>query len=64
MKRRSLIMTGAAVLVFGGALAATRTAVDAVNNRERTPQVNQWRPGGEIAMSVYEMGTQSAHPPR
>ncbi|MBS0399015.1 MAG: hypothetical protein JSR95_10090 [Proteobacteria bacterium] len=64
MPRRRLILTGAAILVFGGALAATRTAVDAVHGQERGAHASQWRPGGEIAMSAYEMGAQAVHPPR
>lgn len=64
MQRRRLIITGVAILVFGGALAATRTAVDAIHTKQHVPQVNQWRPGSELAMSAYEMGAQSVHPPR
>ncbi len=64
MQRRKLIMTGAAILVFGVAFAARKTAEDADRNQVSAPVVSKWRPGSDIPMSAFEVGEVRAAPPR
>ena len=64
MQRRKLIMTGAAILVFGVALAAKRTAEDADRNLSRPTSLAKWQPGSDIPMSAFEAGDIVAGRPR
>ncbi len=64
MKRHKLIMTGAAILVFGVAFAAKRTAVDADRHLDRPTSLAKWQPGSDIPMSAYGLTELSAGRPR
>ena len=64
MQRPKLIMSGAAILVFGVAFAAQKTAEDADRDQEARPVMSKWRPGSDIPMSAYEVGEVGAAPPR
>ena len=54
MQRPKLILTGTAILVFGVAFAAQRTAVHSDRSTERSTAIAKWKPGSEIPMSAYE----------
>jgi hypothetical protein len=64
MQRRKLIMTGVAILVFGVAFAAQRTAGDSDRGQDAAPLVTKWRPGSDIPMSAFEIGEDGAGRPR
>ena len=64
MQRRRLIMSGAAILVFGVSFAAQRTAENADRSQVPSPDMMKWRPGSVIPMSAYERGGDAAGPPR
>lgn len=64
MQRRKLIITGAAILVFGVAFAAKRTAEDADRGLNRPTSLARWSPGSDIPMSAFEIGEVSAGRPR
>ena len=64
MQRHKLIMTGAAILVFGVAFAAKRTSEDADRTVVRPTSLPKWQPGSDIPMSAFEMGDVGAGRPR
>ena len=64
MNRRKLILTGTAILVFGVAFAAQRTAVHSDRSTDRRSAVERWTPGSEVPMSVYERDRIAVERPR
>ena len=64
MHRRKLILTGTAILVFGVAFAAQRTALHSDRTTERSPTIAKWRPGSEVPMSAFEHDRAGMERPR
>ena len=64
MQRRKLILTGTAILVFGVAFAAQRTALHSDRTTGRSTEVAKWKPGSEIPMSAFERDHVGMQQPR
>jgi hypothetical protein len=64
MNRRKLILTGTAILVFGVAFAAQRTALHSDRSTDRRSAVVRWTPGSAVPMSAFENDRVVAERPR
>jgi len=64
MNRRKAIMTAAAALAFGIALAAQPSKLQADWGSAEAAQRTHWMPGTDSPMSAYEASATTLAPPR